>query len=394
MTETAPTAHPLAAIVPLLEGEAFNALVADIRANGLIEPITLHEGAILDGRNRLKACKAAGIEPRFVEYEGHDPLAFVISKNVMRRHLDESQRSLIASRLANMRQGERTDLQPSANLRKVSQAEAAERLNVSERSVTSAALVENKATPTLVHAVEQGRIAISLAAKLATAPEAVQRQAAAEPERARVLVKQSARAEREAELAVRQQALPKRCNGIIYADPPWRFEPYSRDTGLDRAADNHYPVMDLTAIKAVDVASIAASDAALFLWATAPMLPQALDVMAAWGFEYRTNFVWAKDRVGTGYWSRNQHEHLLVGVKGDIPAPAPGEQRSSLIEAPVREHSRKPEEARRMIETIFPNLPKVELFARSPCEGWDVWGQEAPKNVEEEGAPAASGVTG
>jgi N6-adenosine-specific RNA methylase IME4 len=75
---------------------------------------------------------------------------------------------------------------------------------------------------------------------------------------------------------------------------------------------------------------------------------------------------------------------LLVGVKGEIPAPAPGEQCSSLIEAPVREHSRKPDEARRMIEAIFPNLPKVELFARSPCEGWDVWGQEAPANVEEE----------
>jgi N6-adenosine-specific RNA methylase IME4/ParB-like chromosome segregation protein Spo0J len=392
MTETAPTAHPLAAIVPLLDGEAFNTLVADIRAKGLLQPITLHEGAILDGRNRLRACKAAGIEPRFVDYQGNDSLAFVISMNVTRRHLDESQRSLIASRLANMRQGERTDLQPSANLRKVSQAEAAKRLNVSERSVTSAALVENKASPDLVHAVEQGKIAINLAAKLATASEAVQRQAAAEPERARVPAKQSARAEREAELAVKQHALPEGRYGVVYADPPWRFEPYSRDTGLDRAADNHYPVMDLTAIKAVDVASIAA-DAVLFLWATAPMLPQALDVMAAWGFEYRTNFVWAKDRPGTGYWSRNQHEHLLVGVKGDIPAPAPGEQRSSVIEAPVREHSRKPDEARRMIETLFPNLPKVELFARSTCEGWDVWGQEAPAHVEEERATMASAVT-
>jgi N6-adenosine-specific RNA methylase IME4/ParB-like chromosome segregation protein Spo0J len=379
--------------VPVLEGEAFKTLVADIRANGLLQPITLHEGAILDGRNRLKACKAAGIEPQFVDYEGNDPLAFVISMNVRRRHLDESQRSLIASRLANMRRDERTDLQPSANLRKVSQAEAAERLNVSERSVTSAALVDNKATPALVQAVEQGKIAISLAAKLVTASEAVQRQAAAEPERAHVLVKQSARIERETQLAVKQQALPEARYGVIYADPPWRFEPYSRDTGLDRAADNHYPVMDLAAIKALDVASITAPDAVLFLWATAPMLPEALDVMAAWGFEYRTNFVWAKDRAGTGYWSRNQHEHLLVGVKGDIPAPAPGQQWPSVIEAPVREHSRKPDEARRMIETLFPHLPKIELFARTARAGWTVWGQEAPAKVEEERTPAASGAT-
>jgi len=112
-----------------------------------------------------------------VDYRDNDPLAFIISMNVKRRHLDESQRSLIASRLANMRLGERTDLQPSANLRKVSQAQAAERLNVSERIVTFAALVENEATPALVRAVEQGKIAVSLAAKLAVAPEEIQRRA-------------------------------------------------------------------------------------------------------------------------------------------------------------------------------------------------------------------------
>ena len=116
----------------------------------------------------------------------------------------------------------------------------------------------------------------------------------------------------------------------------------------------------------------------LFLWATAPMLPEALEVMAAWGFEYRTNFVWAKDRAGTGYWARNQHEHLLVGVRGDVPAPAPGAQWASLIAAPVREHSRKPDEARRMIEAYYPTLPKIELFARGEARpGWDAWGMEA-----------------
>ena len=75
--------------------------------------------------------------------------------------------------------------------------------------------------------------------------------------------------------------------GVIYADPPWRFEPYTRDTGMDRAADNHYPTMTLDEIKALDVPSIAAEDCVLFLWATAPMLPQALEVMTAWGFTYK-----------------------------------------------------------------------------------------------------------
>jgi N6-adenosine-specific RNA methylase IME4 len=238
--------------------------------------------------------------------------------------------------------------------------------------------VRNYATPELARAVEQDKIKVSVAAGLALAPKDVQRQAVADPERAHVLAKQHLRHNREYQLAGKQLAWGRQeIFGVIYADPPWQFEPYSRSTGMDRDAANHYPVMDVEALKALDVPSIAAPDCALFLWATAPMLPQALDVMAAWGFEYKSNFVWTKDRAGTGYWSRNQHEHLLVGVRGSIPAPAPGEQWSSVIEAPVRGHSRKPDEARRMIEALFPNLPRIELFARSRSEGWDVCGQEA-----------------
>ena len=135
--------------------------------------------------------------------------------------------------------------------------------------------------------------------------------------------KQQRRAEREAELGAKQLALPAKRYGVIYADPPWRFEVYSRDTGLDRDASNHYPVQALEKIKALDVASIAAPDCVLFLWATAPMLPEALEVMAAWGFAYKTNFVWAKDRAGTGYWARNQHEHPARRNARRIPAPLP-----------------------------------------------------------------------
>jgi hypothetical protein len=99
--------------------------------------------------------------------------------------------------------------------------------------------------------------------------------------------KKERRAARERELANKQLALPTRKYGVIVADPEWRFEPYSRETGMDRAADNHYPTSALEVIKSRDVASIAADDCVLFLWATAPMLPQALSVMDAWGFEYR-----------------------------------------------------------------------------------------------------------
>ena len=218
-------AHPFADVLPLLEGEAFESLVADIRANGLLELITIHGGLILDGRNRYRACEAAGIEPKFLEFDGGDPLGFVLSLNVHRRHLSESQRSLVASRLATMRQGERTDLQPSANLRKVSQAEAAKRLNVSERSVTFAALVEKEATPELVRAVEQGKIPVSVAAGLATASEAIQRRAVLDPERAHVFVKQERREQREVGLAGKILALPdKKYAAHLRRSREWRDE--------------------------------------------------------------------------------------------------------------------------------------------------------------------------
>jgi N6-adenosine-specific RNA methylase IME4 len=196
--------------------------------------------------------------------------------------------------------------------------------------------------------------------------------------------KQVRRARLEAELGARQRALPDKRYGIILADPPWRFEPYSRVTGMDRAAENHYPTSPLAEIKALDVGSIAAADCVLFLWSTVPMLEQALEVMKVWGFEYKSSFTWGKNRMGTGYWARNQTEYLLVGTRGHVPAPAMGTQWSSLILAPVGRHSEKPEAFYEMIESYFPTLPKIELHAKAVVSrpGWDVWGLEAPSSAE------------
>lgn len=194
----------------------------------------------------------------------------------------------------------------------------------------------------------------------------------------RAAEKKERRQEREEELGAHQTALPARRYGVILADPEWQFEPWSRETGMDRAADNHYPTSLLETIKTRDVPSIAADDCVLFLWATVPMLPHALAVMSAWGFDYRSSATWVKDRVGTGYWFRNKHELLLVGVRGAVPAPAPGTQWPSAVEAPVGEHSQKPEIFFRLVEEYFPTLPKIELNRRGPPrEGWDAWGLEA-----------------
>jgi N6-adenosine-specific RNA methylase IME4 len=201
-------------------------------------------------------------------------------------------------------------------------------------------------------------------------------------ENPRLKEKQQRRAEHEAKLAAKQLALPSKRYGVIVADPGWKFKPYSRETGMDRSADNHYATTPTAVIMALDVPSIAAHDCVLFLWVTVPFLFDARDVMEAWGFNYKSHCIWAKGhkgaKKGTGYWFRNEHEILLVGVKRKVPAPAPGTQWSSQIEAPVGAHSAKPDRFLEMIEGFYPNLPKIELYRRGPPRaGWDAWGLEA-----------------
>jgi N6-adenosine-specific RNA methylase IME4 len=192
-------------------------------------------------------------------------------------------------------------------------------------------------------------------------------------------LKRARRAQRELELGAATKAASKALGRSVYGcllvDPPWSFTPYSLDTGMDRAAANHYPTMRLADIKALPIP--AAKDAVLFLWATAPMLPAALETMAAWGFTYKSHFVWIKDRVGTEYWARNQHELLLIGTRGHVPCPAPGTQFDSVIEAPRGRHSEKPAIVREMIAAMFPTVPKLEMFARGQHScGFDYWGNE------------------
>jgi hypothetical protein len=137
--------HPLAKVFPLIEGAEFDELVADVKANGLNEVITTYEGMILDGRNRYRACIAAGIEPVTSPYIGNDPVGYVISSNLRRRHLNESQRALVAARLATLKDGQRADLIEGLPI-----GRASELLSVGERSVARAREVQDHGVPELV----------------------------------------------------------------------------------------------------------------------------------------------------------------------------------------------------------------------------------------------------
>lgn len=169
--------NEVANIFPLMQGAEYETFRADIAEHGLREPIWLHpDGSIIDGRNRHRACIELEIEPTFETWNGNGSLvAFVVSLNLHRRHLTESQRAMVAAKIANMRQGERTDIQPSANLQKVSQEEAAELLQVSPRSIANARIVYTAGDPILIDKVERGEVAVSAAAQVATLPVEWQR---------------------------------------------------------------------------------------------------------------------------------------------------------------------------------------------------------------------------
>lgn len=158
---------------------------------------------------------------------------------------------------------------------------------------------------------------------------------------------------------------------VLYADPPWRYEFAETD---NRAIENHYPTMDLQGI--CDLNPPVLDNAVLFMWATATKIDEALAVIDAWGFNYKTSMVWVKDKIGMGYYVRNQHELLLIAKRGEIPVPAPDCRPSSVVEAPRLEHSRKPDEFYNLIETMYPGRIYGEMFARRRRAGWGSWGNQ------------------
>jgi ParB-like chromosome segregation protein Spo0J len=156
-----PLLHPLCAMFPPIEGAAFDELVASIREFGLKELITILDEQVLDGANRQRACLAAGVDPLYEPFRGDDPLRFVIAKNISRRHLSESQRALLAAQIADLAHGGNRKLDQPANLPGPTQAEAAEMLNVSERSVRTARKVLKGAEPDDIEAINSGKASVS-----------------------------------------------------------------------------------------------------------------------------------------------------------------------------------------------------------------------------------------
>jgi len=378
-------------LLPKLTEAEFEELKESIRKDGLHYALAINkDGTILDGHHRFRACKELGIEPRVEVKEFENALLekkFVIESNLKRRHLNKFQRARlvlplleIEKEIARERQWhinsdgsaqncaestkkqhkplteeqkqkrriklkEKRDRQKALGIlpKKPKRATTvvAKKAQIGERTLEKAKAIMESGTAEIQQRVENNEMSIDYAYKMVKRRNEEQN----------------------------FEPLPEGEFNVIYADPPWRY-----DLPFAGSPDSHYVTKTTEEICKLQVAS--SQDAILFLWATNPCLEDALTVMKAWGFQYKTNIVWVKDRVGTGYWVRGQHELLLIGIKGNFHPPLEEKRCSSVINAPRTNHSKKPEVVYEIIEKMFPNQKYLELFARVKREKWATWGLE------------------
>lgn len=169
---------------------------------------------------------------------------------------------------------------------------------------------------------------------------------------------------------------------IIYADPPWSFKTWSKKGLEKKSAENHYKCMRKKDIQALPIPELCADNCILFIWTTFPCLKEGLELIEKWGFTYKTcGFIWVKKNKksptwfwGLGYWTRSNAELCLIATKGNPKRVSKSVHQ--IIDSPVREHSRKPDETRERIVELCGDMPRIELFARQEFEGWDCWGNE------------------
>jgi len=354
--------HPSAGLVPAPQPDEYRLLRADIELRGIVTPLEVTPDlVVVDGHQRLRIAhdlEFARIPVRVVRPD--DEIRYMVLAALRRRHLNASQRAALALELDDyeLRQIEARARQ-RANLRNAVEVatlpprgertrEIAARLaGVSPRTVQDAATVRAH-DPALFEQVKNGGIPAERAAR-----------------RVR-------RIRRDAEIGP-PPPLPQGPFELIYADPPWQLG----NPDGEKAPEKHYSTMPFADIAALHLP--AAADAILYVSAVNMLLPEALQLIDAWGFRYVGNIAWVKPSIGLGNWVRYRHELLLIGQRGAFSPPDSDLRPDSVIEAPRGRHSQKPARMFELIERAYPAASKLELFARNARPGWTAWGNEAPR---------------
>lgn len=357
--------HPIANIFPMMGADEFEALKADILENGLLEPIWVHQGKIVDGRNRYRACEETGVEPLYREWDGRGSLvAFVVSLNLKRRHLTSSQKAMVALEVekalaveakANQKMGFEKIQNP------IHAAEqAADIVGTNQKYVSDAKVIQAKA-PDIAERVRSGELTIP--------------KAKAEINR------------RERDEFLQDHVdirVPDGKYQTIVIDPPWQMEKILREVAPNQVGFE-YPTMTTEQIKDFPIpAEVADTDCHLFMWTTQKYLPSALEILEAWGFRYVFTMVWHKPG-GFQPFNLPQYncEFVVYGRKG-TPEFVDLKAFPTCFDAPRREHSRKPDEFYSLIERVAPG-PRIDIFSREKRDGFDQYGNETEKFTEDQG---------
>jgi N6-adenosine-specific RNA methylase IME4 len=391
--------HEIANIFPLLEGAELDALVCDIKENGLLEPITTYEGKIVDGRNRYRACELAGVAPEFEEWKqnGVSLISWVIAKNLHRRHLTSSQGAACSLEAIPFFEAEAKKRQAVGhfNAPQYDESPVVEKIPQLESGYCRASEQAARAFNTNSHYVQDAKRKLEsgycrareqAARAFNTNSHYVQDAKRIQEKRPELISKiksgeitiTQAKREIVRDEVKRELQLPSDKYRIIYADPPWNYsDKLSADLSNHYGgAEKHYPCMTIEQLCAMDVKSIADDDAVLFLWVTSPLLEECFYVIKAWGFKYKTSFVWDKVKHNMGHYNSVRHEFLLVCTRGSCtPENVKLFDSVQTIER-TDKHSQKPEEFREIINTLYPSGRRIELFAREQSGGWEVYGNQ------------------
>lgn len=333
------------------------ALKDDMKKSGQkVEVHILPDDTVVCGNQRLKLAQQLGLETlRCTVVTGleteKDIKEYAINDNLLRRQLTREQEALLIAELSKKYEtgsGTRTDLQPGVivtpGLRNTVLEKTAKEINKSPDTVKNsrryAKLLEDKPTEYPIKADKDGYI------KLPTMTHVF-------------------RKEREKKLKSGDWSLPVGKFNVIYADPPWSYGFSMSDRGDPK---KQYPTMELDDIKNLkdsngkSIQDVLEDDAILFLWTTAPKLPEGLQVLKAWDFEYKTAMFWDKKHIGTGYYCRSQVEILLIGKRGKMPVPAESDRPPALYSEQRTVHSAKPAMFYELIEKMYPKGTYLEIL--------------------------------
>jgi len=347
-------------LIPPLAPEELAQLESNILSDGCRDPLVTWQGTLIDGHNRYDICQRHGIKFTTVEMEFADKAAamdWMFANQLGRRNLTTDQRSDLRGRRYNLTKKKQGGDRKS---------EAASKSQNDTLIDTATALAEQ-------HGVSRATII-----RDGKKADALDKLAETKPEEAKAVrdgLKRFNEVRREIKRAeVKEVAkLPDAKFRVIYADPPWKYgDQLTEDYG---PAKFHYPSMTITELCALPIKSIVEPDAVLFLWVTSPLLFECAPIIEAWGFKYKTSFVWDKVKHNMGHYNSVRHEFLLICTRGSC-TPDVVKLFDSVQSIERTKHSAKPAEFREIIETLYPQGKRLELFARESNKGWEVYGNQ------------------